>query len=234
MKRKLITIVSIALMSTIFISCEEDNEITPTAFCDAYIKVTNIADKTQYALYGYVYSNVALQSASFETPAEETINLSAHNNNSYVFSNYANDEELYGDAIPTKGEYSFTVTTKDNKIIERTDVLSEEIATIPVITKSIISDSDVTAEWTETINADYYIVRLLDKDNKEIFTTDFISKSTLKQTIEKDTYGWFDGKSLSDAVKLKIMAIKFEDSDSPSTYDVQSIAEIVKELETAE
>lgn len=233
MKRKLLSIISIGMLAAVITSCNESNDITPNVLGDVYVKVKTISDKTQYALYGYAYSNVALKSASIKTPVDdaEVITLNAIENQTNVFTNYTSTDALYSEVIPAAGDYAFTIKTNDDIDFNVTDNLKDELASIPVITKSIVEDSKISIEWTETANVDAYIIRFLDVDNKEIFTTNYITKTTLTLSISDETAGWLDTKSIDNAVKVKLMGVKFENSTSPGRYNLQSISEGFKDIE---
>lgn len=231
MKRKLLSIISIAILATMFTSCDESDDITPTVLGDVYVKVKTISDKTQYALYAYTYANVAIKSASITQPSDEVITLKVVENQTNVFSNFTNTDELYSDVIPTKGDYAFSVQTTDDVDFNIIDVLSDDIASVPVISSATLVDSEITVEWAEATNVDYYILRFVDVDNKEIFTTDYLPTTTLTKTITSDIEGWSTNKSMDDAVKVLVMALKFENSDAPGSYDLQSIAEGYKDIE---
>lgn len=217
----------------LFTSCEEDEkEITPDVICDAYIKVLKDGDQSKYALFARAYSNYVIDNANVKTPSEKTIDLGKQDLSPYFFSFYTDEIDEFSEEIPAEGDYTFSVNSKDGISLTRVNKVTEEVAEVPVVTLCELTKTELNIKWEESKTADFFIIRLYDKNNKLIFSKEYIkNEKTVSDTITNNSKGWYEDNYLADAVSIKLMAVILENKLNPDLFYIQSIAETSKDIE---
>ncbi|MGB5988636.1 MAG: hypothetical protein WBG43_02700 [Marinifilaceae bacterium] len=229
MKKLSLTILLISVF--IFSGCEKEKDnFVPDAICDVYVKAIKDEGKTKYALFARTFANFGIKSASVKTPDNKIKELTKRNNIPNIFDYYKDNIEAYSEVVPTKGNYTFTVTTNDDINISRVNQLNENIADFPVISSCKITDNSLNVTWDENEDTDFYILNLYAQDKTLIFSNEFI-KNSQTININNNSKGWYTDKKLADAFSVKLMAAKFDNKLKPSLYLIQSITETSKNIE---
>lgn len=226
MKKLLIPVFSLLLLSQLLTSCNSDQkELTPNAISDVYIRTKMDNGIKKYALYAYTSASFEMKTVSYTAPSDNTKSIPlASYDNRYVFSNNVDKEPDYSEVMPTKGEYIFTITSTKDVVMERKNILQDRIADIGTITEAIIADGKLNVKWGKVEKSDLYILRLLDKDNKEIYSTNYLSSETIDFSIsDRDKYWLIDDGSISNVAKVKLMTILFENPKYFRQNEIQSI-----------
>lgn len=228
---KRISLTLVILIALIFGACDKSSDnFVPSSISDVYIKTIKHEGQTKYALFARTFSNFTIESASVNTPDNKNLELSRRNDLPNIFDYYTEEPIAYKETIPLKGEYTFTVKSKDDVTLTNINVLKEDIAPFPVISLAKITDNILEISWDKSEETDFYILSLYNEDNEIVFSNEFIKNvETIK--IDNNSRGWYTGKDIKDAFLVKLMAAKFEDKENPSLYLLQSVAESEKEIE---
>ena len=228
MKKILLPVFSLLVCGLSFTSCDDsDNNVTPDAVGDVYVKTIKDGETTKYALYAYCSANYKMETVSIATPDDASIELAA-TNNPYTFNNYGDDENMpeFTETLPLEGKYTFNITSTDEEIMTRENTLSSKVVDIPVVTEAIIKDDKINVTWEEEDNNDAFILRLLDKDDNVIYSTPFLKDDTTTLEITNYTNGWVtDDYKIENVTKVKVLTVLFENSEDPDTSEIQSIGE---------
>lgn len=228
---KKISLTLILFIALLFSACEKGNDnFVSSAISDVYIKTIQHEGKTKYALFARTFSNFTIESASVNTPDDENLELSRRNNLPNIFDYYTEEPIAFKETAPLKGEYTFTIKSKDDVTLTNVNVLKEDIAPFPVISLAKITDNILKISWDKSEETDFYILSLYNEDNEIVFSNEFI-KDVETISIDANSKGWYTGKEMKDAFSVKLMGAKFDDKEKPSLYLLQSIAESDKEIE---
>lgn len=229
MKKLSLTILLISVF--IFSGCEKGNDnFVPDAICDVYVKAIKDEGKTKYALFARTFTNFGIKSASVKTPDDEIKELTKRNNIPNIFDYYKDNIEAYSEVVPTKGNYTFTVTSNDDISLSKVNILNEDIANFPVISSCKITDNTLNVTWDKNEDTDFYILNICAKDSTVIYSNEFI-KNLETMAINNNSKGWYVDKTLTHASFVRLMAAKFDNKLKPSLYLIQSITETSKNIE---
>jgi hypothetical protein len=214
----------------IFSSCENDeNEVIPDAICDVYIKVIKDGDQNKYSIFARAYSNFIIDNANVTTPNNKVFDLAKQDLSPYYFTYYT---DKLSEVAPVEGNYTFNVNSNKGIKIKRINKMTNEVAEIPIINSCVLAEDELSIKWEESETTDFYIIRLLDKDNKIIFSNEYLKNNkTVSETITDNSKGWLINKKLTDVVSITFMAAIFENKLNPSLFYIQSIAETKTSIE---
>ncbi|HZH72172.1 MAG TPA: hypothetical protein VFD91_06755 [Mariniphaga sp.] len=236
--RKLLFTTIAGILAAAFTSCIDDPEPAPLdAMSDAYIQKKVEDGVEKYALGLWVLANKNLDTVIVEGPEDETWELSAENENDLRVFRYKIEDEDYTETIPAEGDYSFKVTsTQEGETpITVKDKLTDKVLDVATIDSTKFTNSGLDVHWQVVSNADNYVIRMFDEDDKMIYQGPYQLGNKDKFTVEKTGNYWATGFSPQegDTYRLELLAILFETgiSESEEMYNVQSISIATSEIE---
>jgi hypothetical protein len=224
---KYINLLFVAALSSLLMlaSCEKDDNDEPKpnqhedAFADVFVKKVKSPQGDKYGLTFYA-GGQGLTSCVATGPNGNEYELVEFWKGPGNMRKHPQDNEMQN-AMPTTGEYSFTMTFEDGQSITLNDEL--ENVEIPAITGVNVTHEEgteeVTATWNEVSGADNYMVKLTDQyknENKPIFNHKALSPSATSYTFDKNTSdaspGWMQSglPNAGDTSYVMVVAIKYE------------------------
>jgi hypothetical protein len=212
----------VLLSGAAIVSCS-DSEIPLEVFADVMVINKKVDNAVKRAPAYYAYGNQSIQSASVALPStSEIVELGAYPGSSYTF--YRQPEAAdYEDVPPADGNYEFTVKAQTGEIMEVTDVFDFEGLTIPQIKKDTFVGSPVVlnVEWAAVTGSDGYFVKLLDTDEKLVFSGYIVSSSTLKYTVSSSASSgsWVKSPVEGEDFILQVNAIAYDTGSTSATSD---------------
>jgi hypothetical protein len=234
-KRFLKSTLFVLLAGVVLVSCNDD-EIPFEVYTDVLVinkKVDNVVKK---APAYYAYGNKSLKSASVALPGNsDTISLAAHPGSTYTFIKEPAAAD-FKDVPPAEGNYKFKVTAGSGEALEMTDAFDYTGLPLPQITKDTFSGSpsSLLVEWAAVTGADGYFVKMLDTDEKLIFSGYVVSSTTLKYIVSGSTTSgsWTEVPDEGEPYILQVNAVVY-DADATSSnreYNVSEVSTGEKEI----
>ena len=227
-------------------SCEKENNDEPKpnqhedAFVDVFVKKVKSPQGDKYGLIFYA-GGQGLTSCVATGPEGNEYELAEFWKGAGNMRKHAQNNEMQN-AMPTTGEYTFTLTFEDGETITLHDELENE--EIPAITGVNVTHAEgteeVAATWNEVSGVDNYMVKLTDKyknENKPIFNHKALSSSATSYTFDKNTSdaspGWMQSGSpnAGDTSYVMVVAIKYEAGAEGAGKDQNKQMNTVKAVE---
>ncbi|MBN1924552.1 MAG: hypothetical protein JW798_01845 [Prolixibacteraceae bacterium] len=216
--------VILALIITISISCNEDDEPL-TAYGDAFITTIKRNDSVFYGLNLYAYSwskmkevNVSHNSLPFQVILD-TLN--------YRYTHaFIPSESSFTEILPDSGIYIFEAVFDNGEEYTSTDYLDTSIILPPVVTEAVFDTTDqkFTVKWESVCNNCAYRVMLKDEENKIAFQTELLNYDQLSVSITQYTYGWQMNAQPYGGEKYTVVIMGFLFEPVPSSFDLQCVS----------
>ncbi len=224
-----------ATLPLLFWGCNKETESVFEVNSDAYVIRKNIDGENKSALVFYVFANQSIASATVTPPANggTPIVLERSEESSLTFQKEPAASDFKTET-PKEGSYVFEVENTEGVKIQQTDNVEILNLGIPLITStSFQSESfSLNVKWLEVEEADGYVVKLLNSEEKIIFLSQALSPSTEEFTVSNSAGSWAEQIYSGDSVVLQVQSFKYE-SDAvlfDNAYNVGEIAIAEKEL----
>lgn len=207
-------------------SCNDDNE-TPdfAAVSDVYMQKITVDDQEKYAPVFYVYANRNLKEVSVIAPGEEekTYTLEKNGENSNLFVWNPTDEDFTTEKTE-EGDYTFTITSSKDELLQGIDKLTEDEIDAIKIDKFDYEASTHSFDisWNEIEDAKVYVVKIITKEDKDqLYISTGLDENSLE--FDEQTYGWSQNIEVPEGTEciLEVYAYHFEDQKNPSWYHIQ-------------
>jgi len=195
-------------------SCNDDDDVAPfQVIGEAIIVKRVINQETQYARYFYAYGNQPMASAKVDLPEGDTSTLSAADQKKYTYYDLPELAD-FTDTVPPVGQFKFTVVNEDIEHFD-TETLKFNDLAIPVIDSVSYSNQKIYVGWEipTTGKPDSYLVRLVDSENKIVFSGVLLANTADKYLIEASSNGWLETPE-QKAYNVELWAYKYEDGFS--------------------
>jgi hypothetical protein len=223
---KTIQIFSILVVSIItFFSCV-DLETEKETLSDVYITTKINNGDTVYLLEGFVQSNYSMKSVILKNPDKSiTYDFTKSSSSGGYFQREVTNED-YTLIKPASGNYTFDILYDDGTAVETIDFLTSDVIE-PIKITEVIPDSinlTVVVSWIKNTKADYYTVRILNKESI-IFLSDMIDSTYSSVTIFTYSYGWSSSIIPEDGDSLQVVISGIQRDSGDSKYlEIQSLS----------
>ena len=225
----------VLLSGAAIVSCN-DSETPLEAFADVLVINKKVNDVVKRAPAYYVYGNQGLESASVTLPGNsDTITLAGFSGSSFTFLKEPVAAD-FKDVTPSEGNYKFTVKSKDGEELKVTDAFDFEGLPLPQIKKDtfVVSTATLNVEWAAVTGTDGYFVKLLDTDEKLIFSGYVVSSSTLKYSVSgsASSGSWVKAPVNGEDYILRVNAIAYDAgaTSANSDYNVSEVSVAEKQV----
>ncbi len=227
---------AVALAGIFFAGCDDDDDpVQLTVKADVFTVQVLDGELTKTATMYYVYSNKELKSVSVKTPdtTPKTITLSAATADKMQFV-YKPVSADYSNVVPKAGDYEFTVTDKDNKVITIKDKLANVTLPLVGITETSFASKKLTVKWTSVAGAENMDVKLFDSSNKLLFVRNALSPTTVNLTFGSADTGWTSATKAVNGQNytVSVEAVKYETNTvaSEKKYNIEMISGAKKDI----
>lgn len=196
-------------------SCLDDPEPAPVdAMVDVYVKKIMDEGEVKMAPVFWALGNKELQSVTVTGPEDRSWTMVKDNTSGRVF-NWFPELEDYTDTIPATGTYTFTVssTQAEEQSITVTDELGETLLSIPAIVSAQFEEGSLTTIWEETNNAQSYLVRLFDSEDRLVFIGPQMDDTETQFSFSAGSHGWSETGNIAvtgETYNLEVLAILYE------------------------
>jgi len=196
------------------VSCDKDETPDPLkAVVDVIIQDNKTDAGTRYGLVIYATANYELKSVKVTGPGTtpQVYQLTATaDKRQYVFKMATGD---YTAALPSKGDYTFEVTsTSDEKITVKDVVGDEKLAPITIKTAAMASQKLKTT-WDKLTGCDAYLVNFYSANKTELlFQSTILASDKVEYEFGATTSGWATGKSpvANTTYIVELLGVKYE------------------------
>jgi len=179
------------------VSCDKDETPDPlNAVVDVIVQDNKTDAGTRYGLVIYATANYELKSVKVTGPGTtpQVYQLTATTDkHQYVFKMATGD---YTAALPTKGDYTFEITSaSDEKLTVKDVVGDEKLAPITIKTAAMASQKLKTT-WDKITGCDAYVVKFYSENKAELlFSSNFLASDKAEYEFGASTSGWATGKT---------------------------------------
>ncbi len=205
-------------------SCNDENTEAFEVKGDAIIIKRMLTGEDTYASALYVYGNYQMSDVSVITPDEQTITLTAADENQRAYLKEPGIAD-FSTEVPATGLYSFYVTNED---IEHstTDVLEFNDIGYATITEASYDGGTIMVEWESVDEASNYMVKLVDEDFTTIFTGYLLTSSANIFQIQSSTGTWNSTPTAGGTYFVEVHAFEYdtEATSSDYTYNINEIS----------
>lgn len=227
-KRFLKSTLFVLLAGLVLVSCNDD-EVAFEVHTDVLVINKKVGDVVKKAPAYYAYGNKSLKSASVAFPGNsDTIPLAVHPGSSFTFMKEPVAAD-FKDVPPAEGNYKFTVIAGSGEELEMTDAFDYTGLPLPQITKDTFSGSPASllVEWAAVTGADGYFVKMLDTDEKLIFSGKIVTSTTLKYVVSgaAASGAWNETPETGEPYILQVNAVVY-DADATSSNREYNVSEI--------
>jgi len=205
-------------------SCNKDNTEAFEVKGDAIIIKRMLTGEDMYASALYAYGNYQMSAVSVITPNEQTIILTAADENKRAYLKEPGIAD-FSTTVPTTGLYTFYVTNED---IEHTasDVLEFNDLAYPTITEASYDGGAITVVWDPVDGASNYMVKLVDTSFKTVFTGYLLTSSSSIFQIQNGMGTWNSTPVSGETYFVEVHAFEYdtEATSSDYTYNINEIS----------
>jgi len=217
-----------AALPLLFWGCNKETQSKFDVNSDAYIIRKNIDGEVKSATTFYVYANQSISSATVTPPAGqgEPFHLSRSEESSFTFQKEPSAAEFKSETA-APGLYVFDIESSEGVKVQQVDELEIFNLQVPVITSTTFEPANMalTVKWDSVANADGYVVKLLTKEERAVFTSYSVSPKTTELSINSANGHWSTQIYSGDKIKLNVQAFIF-DSDATLVDNIYNIGEI--------
>jgi hypothetical protein len=221
---------AILTCAVIFTSCIDDPEppaltVLPDVF--AQKQVLNGVEK--YGIVFWILGNKEMQTVTVEGPGNATWTLTGDNATSRVFSLFPENAD-YVLVKPAQGDYKFKVKSKQagEEAITVVDKLESAELNVMIIDTTHFVSGKLKTIWEPVQNADAYLVRLYNQNNKLVFMGPKLAKTSTNYSFGLADQGWTPGMTAESGktYRVEVLAILYESTSSATDreYNVQFIS----------
>jgi len=196
------------------VSCIDDPDPAPfQAVVDIAVQDMQTDAGVRYGIVIYATSNYEIKSAKVTGPGAsgEVYQLTATaDKRQFVFKSETGD---YTAALPTKGDYSFEITSAGDEKLTGKDIVGDEKLNSIAIKTATIANHLLKTTWDKVQGADSYVIRFYSEDKEEIlFASTFLASDKVEYEFGASTQGWAAGKSPVAGTNyvVELLGIKFE------------------------
>lgn len=219
--KTLILILFIAFSS----SCNK-NDGDSTVVGDAIVVAKKSGANTVYAIAYYAYAYSPLKSVTVQSMLDPLNKVTLSSNGAYTTNFLREPEELdYSTTKPLADTFTFDAVFESGNIYKTEDVISSVILDPPTIEKCAYNTTNSYAEfsWSALTNADSYMISILDSEGTIVFRSSELSNTVTSGYLTASATGWISGQPVSGKTyTARIYAYKYEDSNNPNSYHIQS------------
>ncbi|WP_319482826.1 hypothetical protein [uncultured Draconibacterium sp.] len=219
--QKIGKLVLLAFIVTGFWACNDDDPETFNFTGEVVTLKRTIDGEEKFALSYYAYGNMRMDSASVDFPGDSMLVLSSGGAQKLTYY-YEPSIEDYSSSAPESENYDFLVvnnnleyTTTENHVF--TDVDIPTIDSVGVTTSS----ESVYIEWSNSEDAQNYVVRILNEDNEVVFNSYIVSEDADSFTAEQGSGSWDTSLETGETYTIEVQAIVFEDNATNADYFYQ-------------
>lgn len=196
-------------------SCN-DEDPTPAplnAVGDVIIQDHKTDAGIRYGLVIYATSNYELKSVKVTGPGTtpQVYQLTATTDkHRYTFKMESGD---YTAALPTKGDYTFEITSVNDQKITIKDVVGDEKLTPIAIKTAAMASQKLKTTWDKITGCDGYVVNFYSANKAEIlFQSPILASDKAEYEFGATTTGWATGKSpvVNTNYVVELLGVKFE------------------------
>ncbi len=227
----MITIQKIGKLLMVFLivagmaSCNDDDDKAPFTVIGETVTLKKMVDDTaRYAVAYYAYGNYAMTSASVKFPSGDSIALSAMEGYKQTFYKDPASAD-YSKDTPEEGTFTFAVVNEGIKHTA-TDKLEVKDFDIPTITELTANtgNSSISVKWDKVTNADGYVIRLKDDEDKVIFSA-FAPNTSVNFVISSST-GLKETLVSGETYTVDFQALLYEDTatEADRAWNVEMIS----------
>lgn len=221
----------LAVLLTIFtiVSCndfEEELEV----LTDVYVINKKFGNEVRSANAYYAYANQTLSGATVTLPNNGgEIELENFTGSIYTFAKEPDDSDFKTTA-PVEGSYAFSIRGGNGEVLQVPDILSYDGLGIPEFTKIMFSGTQATLEleWADIPDADGYVIKMFDLDDKLIFNGYGVKGDVNKYTVSSTSNSgyWSETAVNEKPYRLQINAFSYdaEGNNSNYTYNISEIS----------
>lgn len=205
------------------LSCNKANE-QASGVGDALIVVKKINHQVVYgiSLYAYTYSTFKSVTVTSNSDPSKTYTLAANQGYATNFY-YETPDDKFTSTKPASGTYTFSAVFENGATQEFTDVLTDNVINLPVLTKCEYSAANHRLEinWNLIQDADGYAVNLFDGTNV-VFSSTALANNIKAYAVTASGPGWATGFSpeAGKAYNVRVLGFLFEPNGD--TYNVQA------------
>jgi hypothetical protein len=179
---------------------------------------------TVYALAYYAYSYSSLKSVTVTSSLDSSTEITLSNGGyDTIFLKEPSGSD-FSTTKPTAATFTFDATFENGGTYKAYDQLLATILDPPTIESCVYSSTSdgIVLQWTALTNADSYAIIIYDSSNNLIFRSSEFSSSYSKATITESVSTWSSSPVSGTTYTVRLLAYKYEDSDNPSSYNLQS------------
>jgi hypothetical protein len=202
-----------------------DKEEGTSVVGDVFAISKKSGSTTVYALAYYAYSYSALKSVTVTNSLDSSTKISLSDSGyTGIFYKEPSDSD-FSTTKPSSAIYTFDTVMESGNSYTSYDQLTATILEPPTIEKCQYNSSYSYIEitWDALTNADRYAVIALDSSGTQVFQSSLLVSSTVSGYISQSTSTWSSGHPATGKIyTIRVIAYKYEDSNNPSTYNVQS------------
>ena len=208
------------------ISCNDKNDDDSTVIGDVIVVSKKSGDNTVYALTFYAYAYSSLKSVKV-TGVVNPVSVDLTSTGTYSnfdFIKVPTDND-FSTTKPSIDTFTFNAEFENGSTYVAQDILTSDIlepVTIETCQYNVTNDR-AEFSWTALTNADSYSIDILDDSGYQVFMSNTIANTYTKVYLESSTSGWKTGYPVTGKTyTVRIFAYKYEDSNNPDLYNVQS------------
>lgn len=208
------------------IACNDKNDDDSTVLGDALVVSKKSGNNTVYALTFYAYAYSSLKSVKVTGVVNPiSVDLSTTGNYSSAYFVKEPTDNDFSTTKPSPDTFTFNAEFENGNKYVAQDILTADILEPVTIETCKYNVTNARAEfiWTALSNADSYSISIIDESGNQVFMSNTIANSYTKVYLESNTTGWKTGDPIAGKTyTVRFFAYKFEDSNNPDSYNVQS------------
>lgn len=223
-------ILLILALPVFFFACNDEQE--EKAFelqVDAYIVKKKFDGETMFANAYFAYGNKAIESATVTPPASagDPVGLVASVSTPSVFFREPETED-FTNMFPAQGEYLFDVESRDGEVLQQSDMMEAGILEVPEITETTFhADTEsMTVSWDSAYDADGFVLKLLNENDKVIYISYLLLASTEEYQINQVSGNWDGVAYFGENYTLQVQAVTYESgaTEDDRLYNIREVA----------
>lgn len=221
---------AVVIGAVAFTSCIDDPEPPAlTVLPDVFVQKEVHDGVEKYGLAFWVLGNKDMKTVTVEGPGTSSWILESDQSTSRVFSLFP-DEDDYSASKPAEGDYKFRIksTQTDEPELTVIDKLENTELAAVVISSTEFVNSKLKTTWGAVANADTYLVRMYNSQNKLVFMGPKLSASATTYSFGSTDQGWSPGvmPETDKTYRVEVLALLYEANSQPTDkeYNVQFIS----------
>lgn len=210
------------------LSCNKTNE-QASGVGDALIVSKKVNNQVVYGVsfYAYTYSSFKSVTVTGDADPSKIYTLSANQGYATNFYYETPDDEFTA-TKPASGTYTFSAVFGNGATQVFTDVLTDNVISVPVLTKCEYSATNHRLEinWNLIPNANGYAVNLFDGTNV-VFSSTALADNIKAYALNATGSGWASGFTpvAGKAYKVRVLGFLFEPNGDAYNVQATSLAD---------